>query len=282
MTVMEVVSQVPRVSQIDHQQFYNKHFKPKQPVVITGMMDEWPAMKKWSFEFFSELGSSANVYVEKGNILQGQTDFQQAQLQDYLQALLADDEEKGQRKTYLSLFNVFSVFPELQNDIDFSLIRAQTFKNYVFAWLGPGGTLTGYHIDWADNILAQIHGHKRLYLVSPEQSAYMYPSSKYDYRSMLCSVDPDNYDREQYPLFSQIKPLETVLHPGEMIYIPRGWWHRVQSLEKSISVNNFGHDLAGLLYYQPRASLEQVLHRLGLYGSECTCHMMVDGKKVAR
>jgi lysine-specific demethylase 8 len=31
--------------------------------------------------------------------------------------------------------------------------------------------------------------------------------------------------------------LETVLHPGDMAFIPKGWWHEVEALTPSFSVS---------------------------------------------
>ena len=247
-------------------------------------------MQKWSFEFFRQLNADQTVYLEDGNVLQGETAFRRQQLNDYLQQLVDAGQAAAQSKatapqqkvSYLSVFNIFTVFPQLQADVDFSLIRTYTYKNYVFAWLGPAGTLTGYHIDWIDNTLAQLHGRKRVQLVAPTDSRALYPSAKYDYRSTLSSIDPRTYDPQRYPRFAEVWPLEVILEPGQMLYIPRGWWHRVESLDPSISVNNFGHDWLGMIFYQPRASLQDWLHHKGLYGRECTCHMVVDGKRATK
>lgn len=281
---------IDEVATISPQDFGARYFRPKKPVLITNMLNQWPAMKKWSFEFFRQLNADQTVYLEDGNVLQGETAFQRQQLNDYLQQLIDAGRTAAQNKSatpqqkvsYLSVFNIFTVFPQLQADVDFSLIRTYTYKNFVFAWLGPAGTLTGYHIDWIDNTLAQLHGRKRVQLVAPADSRMLYPSTKYDYRSTLSSLDPRTYDPQRYPRFADVQPLEVILEPGQLLYIPRGWWHRVESLDPSISVNNFGHDWLGMLFYQPRASLQDWLHHQGLYGRECTCHMVVDGKRVAK
>ena len=43
--------------------------------------------------------------------------------------------------------------------------------------------------------------------------------------------------RTQYPLFLDAPYLETVLEPGECLFIPRSWWHYVRSLSTSFSVS---------------------------------------------
>jgi hypothetical protein len=281
-----VVDHVPR---LESAEFAKRYFRPRRPVVITGMATQWPACSRWSFDFFAQLDPERAVILEKGNVLQGETAFESARMADYLAGLKEDgNDEPGAKgdvaaKLYLSMFRVFEQFPQLRTDVDFSLLEAMTLKQVYFAWLGPAGTLTGYHIDWIDNILAQISGRKHVWLVPPSVSQAMYPSRKYDYRSTLSEVEPNTWDARRHPLFATVRPSEITLEPGQMLFIPRGWWHRVLSLTPSISINAFGHDLSGLLLNQSRASLLEALHQLGLYGREdCTCHKKTAGSKHAK
>ena len=42
----------------------------------------------------------------------------------------------------------------------------------------------------------------------------------------------------EYPNLLQIPTIyETVLYPGDVLFIPAKWWHAVRSLDTSISVN---------------------------------------------
>lgn len=268
-----VVDRVPRLSL---ESFRDRYFRLKRPVLITEMVREWPAFAKWSFPFFAGLADDRPVTVENGNILQGATDFESRWFRDYVAEIIASGGAPpgtAKDRSYLSLFDIFTQFPALAADVDFALITRLTRWHYVYGWLGPAGTVTGYHIDWIDGILAQIVGRKRVWLVPPEQSRFMYPSAKYDFRSTLSAVDPDGWDQARQPLFDHVRPACVLLDVGQMLYIPRGWWHRVEGLTPSISVNTFGHDLPGILLHQSRAQLRHSLHRLGLVGRQtCTCH----------
>jgi lysine-specific demethylase 8 len=280
-------SVVDYVTWLKPAEFAKRYFRPKKPVVITDMATQWPACNRWSFDFFAQLDPERAVMLEKGNVLQGETAFEADRMADYLGGLKKDcdvesvAENSVAAKRYLSMFRVFEQFPQLQTDVDFSLLEAMTLKQVYFAWLGPAGTLTGYHIDWIDNILAQISGRKRVWLVPPSSSKAMYPSNKYDYRSTLSEVEPNSWNAKHHPLFATVRPIEIILEPGQMLFIPRGWWHRVLSLTPSISINAFGHDLSGLLLHQSRATFLHTLHQLGLYGrKDCTCHKKTaDGQR---
>ncbi len=277
-------TEIGRIERISTDDFWDNYVRPQRPVVITGMMENWPAMQKWSFDFFAGLSTDVKVLLEFGNVMQQQTDFKEIKFSEYVRRIMDEEsaEEDG-RISYLSVFDIFKVLPELKKDVDFSILSERTFKDFTFGWLGPKGTVTGYHQDWANNLLAQICGKKELHLVSPKQTHCMYPSRKFDIGSTLSHVDTDQLDRERFPLFEQVQEHHTVLHPGEMLFSPRGWWHHVRSLEKSISVNNFGLRLKDLILDGGREKLKELLHNLGLYWrANCTCHMMKDGKRTKR
>ena len=100
-------------------------------------------------------------------------------------------------------------------------------------WLGPKGTITGFHFDYADGLLAQVCGQKFVQLVSPQQSPCMYPSTKFDYGSKLCRADSRQFDPQEFPRFAEVRMQVSHLNPGQMLYIPHGWWHQVESLSAS-------------------------------------------------
>ncbi|MGN7611421.1 cupin-like domain-containing protein [Magnetococcales bacterium HHB-1] len=278
---------IDQVDIIDQENFRQNYFNPRKPLYITNTATQWPALKKWSWDFFSQKKIDQTLLIEKGNVLQGKTHFSKGRFQEFLRKIAQNktnsESTLPSQSPYLSMFRIFDYFPELEKDVDFSLITTLTVHQDTFAWFGPGGTVTGYHIDWIDNILVQIEGRKRLWLVPPERSQFMYPSNKFDFRSTLSCVEPDENTLQKFPLFKQAHPIEVTLHPGQMLFLPRGWWHRVEALDRSISINTFGHDLWGVLFYQNRARLQGLLHHWGLYRrNNCTCHQIIDGQRIAK
>jgi len=44
-------------------------------------------------------------------------------------------------------------------------------------------------------------------------------------------------DKKKFPLFEESEIIKVALEAGDTIYLPRGWWHCVESLEPSINVS---------------------------------------------
>lgn len=272
---------IETVSTISPDQFLEQFIRRNRPLKMTDMMASWPAMQKWSFEFFQEIGSSAEIHLEEGNVMQEQTGFRKERFSDYITKLMSD-EESGDRKAYLSVFRIFDEFPELRSDVDFSILDQHKVKASTSGWIGPAGTTTGYHIDWGDNILAQVCGRKCVHLAAPSDTPNMYVSGKFDQGTTISEVDMHNYDRDRYPKFANVKHKRVILHPGEMVFIPRGWWHHVHSLDRSISVSNITFDVKGLAFDAIPHRIKQTLHNMGIWKCDCTCHVVKEGRWVRK
>lgn len=275
------LTEIPRVDNLSGEEFVRDYLRTNRPVVISDGARDWTATQTWSFEYFRGLNSDFTITLEEGNVMQEKTTFRSVSFREYLNEIESPAQNNG-RIAYLSVFELFKRFPELKNDVDFGIMSKHKVRNHAAGWIGPGGTVTGYHIDWADNIFAQIVGRKFIKLVSYDQSNRMYPSRKYDSNTLMSSVNADDYDQTRFPEFARVEAQYTYLEPGEMIFIPRGCWHHVRSLDPSISVNNFGIDWKSFIRDKPREYAKKYLHRIGLYGKECTCHTLVNGKRVAR
>ena len=282
MIASTLINEIDSVDEISSTDFCDSYVRSNRPLLMKRMMDKWPAKDKWTFDFFRGLGSESAVHIEEGNVFQGETDFRKQRFCDYLEQIMAEDQDDSGKAAYLSVFKVFDAFPELQRDVDFSLIDQYKMKSSTVAWIGPAGTVTGYHIDWGDNILAQLDGRKLIHLAPPSATKDMYVSSKFEQGSTLSQVDFEDVDHQRFPRFANVQHRELVLHPGEMLFIPRGWWHHVRSLDRSISVSNLTYDLRGVLLDALPFRIKQVLHDAGLWRCECTCHVIRDGRWVKK
>lgn len=105
-------------------------------------------------------------------------------------------------------------------------------------WIGPAGTVTPLHCDYDDNIFAQIWGSKRIWLAPPHHDEFLYPKEA---NAILFGspFDPDRPDYARFPLARQAALTECLMQPGELLYLPAGWYHQVRSLSFSLSVNRW-------------------------------------------
>lgn len=91
------------------------------------------------------------------------------------------------------------------------------------------------HTDDKHNLLCQVLGEKLVILASPNESANLY-----QYEGLLnntSQVDPENLNFEEFPLAKNVKFFRLILRAGEMLYLPKMWFHYVRSLTPSVSVS---------------------------------------------
>jgi hypothetical protein len=113
-------------------------------------------------------------------------------------------------------------------------------------WLGPAGTVTPLHCDYDDNLFAQVWGSKRIFLAPPHHDAYLYPKEA---NAILSGspFDPEAPDFERYPLARQASLVACTVAPGEMLYVPAGWYHQVRALTFSLSSNRWARAMPAAL-----------------------------------
>jgi hypothetical protein len=117
-------------------------------------------------------------------------------------------------------------------------------------WVGPGGHMECLHYDPMDGTLIQLHGAKKVVLFPPSQTWNLYPYPFYAHlqyglrlRSWFSQVYPDRPDFQAFPKLEEAMRhrYDLILNPGEILYIPAGWWHEVTALgdEMVCSINRF-------------------------------------------
>lgn len=251
--------------------FLERWFRQGRPVLMTGLMDSWPALRRWSFGFLRGLGRGRPVRIEWGNVLQGEPRFEARDLAEFLDPLLSPEAYGPGPKPYLAQFDIFKCLPELKGDVRFDLWKGRI--QVPLGWIGPAGTYTGLHWDVAPNLFGQILGSKEFTLYPPGQGRHLYPARRYDFGSVLSEVDGRHPDLLRHPGFAEARGIRAVVRPGEMLFTPRGWWHQVTSLEHSISVSSFAFGPLELARDALPGLAKHALHLAGLYRrGECTCH----------
>lgn len=105
-------------------------------------------------------------------------------------------------------------------------------------WVGPAGTVTPLHCDYDDNIFAQVWGRKRIILSPPHHDDFLYPTVA---NAILFGspFDPEAPDFDKFPLARQASMIECIVAPGDMLYVPAGWYHQVRALTFSLSSNRW-------------------------------------------
>ena len=92
------------------------------------------------------------------------------------------------------------------------------------AWFAGQNVTATAHFDTSDNLFAQIVGRKRFLIAPPSESHRLYPLPSYhpSERQSSGSFDAqfENLSRPLMPLLGTARPIEAVLDPGDVLYMP--------------------------------------------------------------
>ncbi|NXR18986.1 KDM8 demethylase, partial [Cinclus mexicanus] len=217
--------------------FRDSYLIPQRPVVLEGVIDHWPCMKKWSVDYFCQVAGCRTVPVELGARYTDEEWSQQLMtVSDFISQYIMAENNVG----YLAQHQLFDQIPELKEDISIPdyccLGEGEEDDITINAWFGPGGTISPLHQDPQQNFLAQIFGRKYIRLYPPQDSENLYPHESQILHN-TSQVDVENPDLVKFPNFTKAAFQSCILMPGQILFIPVKYWHYVRSLELSFSVS---------------------------------------------
>ena len=247
--VLQGAAAIPEQHVVDRARFQSDIVPAAQPVVLRGLVADWPA---------AQLGrESADTICRYLAGLDNGTP---------VDAIMLAPQEKG-RIFYNAAFDGFNF---LRNRLPISRIIEQVARYAQFEqapavaaqsalirgclprflethrqplldaavepriWLGTAITVPA-HCDETDNIACVVAGRRRFTLFPPEQIANLYigPLDFAPTGTPISLVDFAAPDLVRFPRFREACAHARVaeLGPGDAIFIPALWWHHVQSLE---------------------------------------------------
>ena len=224
---------------IDPHEFFRDHFAARVPVVFRSCWRDSPAVRRWSPEWFAEHYGEVSVEATSGR--QGTAKYEQRfsslcrkiRLADFVERLRVEPESND---FYIVARNLFFDHPELRHlrgDLEppAGLIHREDWREGTAKlWFGPRGTTTPLHRDDHPILFGQIHGRKHVRLIAPSEESRLYVHDRW-----YSAVDLEEPDYERFPLFRGVRVFDIVVEPGDMLFLPPGWWHWVRSLDVSIT-----------------------------------------------
>jgi hypothetical protein len=244
---LPVIAEVPRTGPLDAAAFRARAAQGL-PFLMTGLVGRWPlaALTPQTLrERFSHLPVRARVGDYINTAFAPDRAMQDMAMRDYLDLVAAGTHALPPYLGNLELRELNSLchWPAY-----FDKPGPPRF------WIGPAGTVTPLHCDYDDNIFAQIWGSKRIFLSPPHHHEFLYPREA---NAILFGspFDPEAPDFDRFPLARQACLIEIVVEPGDLLYVPAGWYHQVRALTFSLSANRWARGMP--LALRDHASLQR-------------------------
>jgi hypothetical protein len=226
---------LPRVaaSELPLEDFIERFERPNRPCIITGLVEKWPAMASWTCE---ALAKDAGPTLFRC----GAVDFTLSQFWSY--------QSQAKEEAPLILFdkNFCRNLPHLAADFEvpeyfredlFGLLGEAKRPEYRWLIAGPERSGSFFHIDpngtsaWN----AVLKGHKKWIMIPPGRPPPgVFPSG--DGAEVIVPISLIEWFINNYSDLAGSGALEGVCGPGELVFVPSGWWHCVLNLDDTLAI----------------------------------------------
>lgn len=232
-----------------------------RPVVIRGLVADWPvvaaargsarSLKSYLATFdagmrveayFGDPAIRGKYYYAEGlngfNFERRTMPFLEA-----LEAIVEAHERPDARSVYLGSVPTADCLPGFAAANPLGLAGPAASARI---WLGTPANVSS-HYDTYDNLACVIAGTRRFTLYAPELIGKLYlgpiDNTMAGAPVSLAASAPES-ERPQYPLFEQIRDqaFEAQLGAGDALYLPKLWWHQVESTAPFNGLVNYWWD----------------------------------------
>lgn len=221
---------IERVETPSAEAFFRRYFATNTPVIFTDFTKDWPA-RAWTPESLATTLGAAEVNVALDREADPHYDMRTKEhtrrmpFAEYVARVRAAGHSND---LYMVANNRNMDRPEFQalfDDVPMTrgFLDRQRTHGCVALWLGPGGTITPMHHDTCNIMFCQLYGTKRYRLYPPHTLELLSDAVA------MYAGDPD-----AKPASGRVREFE--LGPGETLFIPVGWWHRVEAVDVSVSI----------------------------------------------
>jgi len=238
--LQQAVAQAPQIERrgpLTVEEFEREYRRRFEPVVIEGLTDHWPARRTWSFDLLNERCGGARVIVDSYYSKRARA----TTFGEFVAMMRANGPDR--EPIYLQEWLFMADCPFLANDMPELPIAQYDFRRALYGekistnhqlWIGQKGGVTRLHQDSyiVDVMHAQIVGEKHWTVLSPTAELRLDAAGELDFDTL--AADPS------------VRILSCVLRPGDVLYLPALWWHRVELLDDSIGLGRKCLDEANL------------------------------------
>lgn len=230
---------VERRRYLSRAEFLEQYYAANRPVIMCDLMTNWKAAERWAPDYLKAASGNEIVEVMMGREknpnykMEYESHSRKVKFADYVDMVMGGKETNDYYLVARSNFFQQPVGKPLLRDIE-------PFPEYLVTdppgigalfWFGPKGTVTPLHHDNINILMAQVRGRKHVKLIPASEIDLVY-----NHYAVYSQVDCEKPDYTKFPKYREATVMDVELAPGEVLFLPVGWWHHVRALDTSITV----------------------------------------------
>ncbi|WP_026933201.1 cupin-like domain-containing protein [Christiangramia echinicola] len=230
------LKQIPRIQRISKSDFLRDYVQPQKPVVIEELIEDWPAYKKWNFDYIKQLAGDKTVPLYDDRPISSKYKFNEAHAEMKMSEYI-DHLKSGPTNYRIFLYHLMKEVPRLQKDFKFPDIGLRFLRQLPMLFFGGqnSSVFMHYDIDYANILHFHFQGKKQCILFPPSESKHLYKVPH-----ALIAREDINFndpDYEKFPALIKAEGYITELNHGDTLYMPEGYWHHMTYLTAGFSMS---------------------------------------------
>jgi len=228
-------NKIKRIGKISKEEFQKEFYLRNEPVIVEEICKDWPALHKWNSDYLCQYLKDNKVLCSQSSS-QKHPDFEAMEINrhvpfemafdKYIEHIISASSEEvpkialnrlifaqGEKCNYRHHIGLEG----LKNDFYPPNLLHMSNLEVGVVWIQGKNTQSWLHNDEYENLYVQVNGRKKIMLMHPEQSFQVYNNRK---NKGYCEVDAFEPDYNKFPHFKDAIIYESILNPGEMLYLP--------------------------------------------------------------
>jgi hypothetical protein len=241
---------IERRADLSPEEFLDRYYALNRPVVLTGAMADWPALRLWTPDYLKQRVGGREIEYQGGRDGDPRFELDKDAHRRRMPFDAFIDRITGTaagNDAYITAYNsaanaeALKVLARDQRPLDAYLDPAPPNADGMM-WIGPAGSFTPLHHDLTNNFIAQAVGSKRILIVPAAEVGRLYNAEHVF--SQVGDLEAPNLDIARFPRLEGLRVYTVVLAPGEILFTPLAWWHQVRALDFSVTLTytNFRWD----------------------------------------
>jgi hypothetical protein len=245
---------------VDAETFRREIAAPCRPVILRGVFRDWPMVRAAAdspsklADYLRGFATSTPIEAFIGDAAIGGRYYYSAALDGFnfgrqsmdlstaMDRILESASAPGSRSVYAGSLSSEVYLPGLAKDNPAPMLAPDADPR---VWIGNASHIS-CHYDVFDNLAGVVAGRRRFTLYPPEAIAHLYvgPIDHTMAGQPVGLADGSEPGDPRYPAFEGVRDqaLQVELLPGDALYLPKLWWHRVEATEPFNVLVNYWWD----------------------------------------